>query len=197
MTRPSSRLLALFLVLPLAGAAAVSSFGNAPAPQDPKPKPEGRGERGEPPQGGGERPRGPRGERGGPNLHGAMEQLGRMFDQVQGTIGDAAKSEETLAGLSRMVGLAGASVAGQPKNMEEKPEAERAAHKNAFRRETLLLTRQLVDIELMVLDGKHKEALEAFKKLPATRDSAHDRFGGNEEDGEGNGERPAGGPPKK
>src|SRR5689334_1450445 len=126
MTRIPLRLRALLLVVPLCGALLVTSFARTSAPQDPKP-PEGRG--GEPPQGGPERPRGPRGERGAPNLHNSMEQLQRAMDQVQTTIGDPAKSEETLVGLGRMVGFAGNSVTGQPKNLAEQPEDKRAAHK--------------------------------------------------------------------
>lgn len=178
------RLRALFLVVPLCGALLVTSFAPASTPQDPKPPPAGRGENGETPQGGPERPRGPRGERGAPNLHNSMEQLQKVMDQVQSTIGDPAKGEETLTGLGRMIQFAGNSVTGQPKNMEEQPADKRAAHKNAFRREMLMLTRQLVDIELLVLDGKHTEAAESFKKLPSTRDAAHEKFGGKEDEGE-------------
>jgi hypothetical protein len=195
MTRIPLR--ALLLVVPLCGALLVTAFARTSAPQDPKP-PEGRDGKGEPPQGGPERPRGPRGERGAPNLHNSMEQLQRTMDQVLTTIGDPAKSEETLVGLGRMVQFAGSSVTGQPKNLAEQPEDKRAAHKNAFRRETLMLTRQLVDIELLVLDGKHTEAADLLKKLPATRDAAHEKFGGDEDKGAKDGEKPApGGPPKK
>lgn len=192
MNLRSLRLRALFLVVPLCGALLFTSFARVSAPQDPKPVPEGRGDG---PQGGPERPRGPRGERGAPNLHNSMEQLGRMMEQVQATIADPQKSEETLTGLGRMVQFAGGSVAAVPKSVEEQPEEKRVAFKNAFRREMLLMTRQLVDIELLVLDGKHTEASEAFKKLAASRDAAHDKFGGNEEEHKGGGDKPE--PPKK
>ncbi|MBL8857343.1 MAG: hypothetical protein JNL28_02405 [Planctomycetes bacterium] len=195
MNRSLLRLCALLLVLPLCASFLVSSLADASAAQDPKPTPEGRGT---PPQDGPERPRGPRGERGAPNLHNSMEQMERVMDQVQATIGDPAKSEDTLMGLGRMIQLSGSSLLGQPKNMDEQPEDKRAAHKNAFRREMLLLTRQLIDIDLLVLDGKHEDAAKLFKaKIAAARDAGHEKFGGDEEKGA----KPAGGadapPPKK
>lgn len=179
---------AFVLVASLCGVFFCTSLARGLDPQNPpKPGPEGRGDG---PQGG-ERPRGPRGERGAPNLHQSMEQLGRAMEQVEKTIGDATKSEETLVGLGRMIQCAGGSVAGMPKSAEQQPEDTRAAFKNAFRREILLLTRQLVDIELLVLDGKHSEAAEMFKKVATARDAAHDKFGGNEDEHErGGGEQP-------
>jgi hypothetical protein len=189
------RLRALLLVVPLCSALLLSSSARSSVPQEPKPTPEGRGSRGEAPQGGPERPRGPRGERGPANLHNSMEQMGRAMDQVNATIGDPTKSEETLVGLGRMIQFAGASVTGEPKNLAEQPEDKRVAHKNAFRREILTLDRQLIDIELMVLDGKHTEAQASFKKLPAIADAAHGKFAHGDDESEKDG--PPVAPPKK
>lgn len=180
---------ALVLVTSVCGVFFCTSLARGLDPQNP-PKPGADG-RGDAPQGGPERPRGPRGDRGPPSLHQSMEQLGRAMEQVERTIGDAAKAEETLTGLGRMIQCAGGSVAGMPKSVEEQPEELRAAFKNAFRREMLLMTRQLVDIELSVLDGKHPQAAEMFKRVATARDAAHEKFGGDEDEHEhGGGEPP-------
>ncbi len=167
---------ALVLVTSVCGVFFCTSLARGLDPQNP-PKPGAEG-RGDAPQGGPERPRGPRGERGPPSLHQSMEQLGRAMEQVEKTIGDATKSEETITGLGRMIQCAGGSVAGMPKSGARARDT-RAAFKNTFRREMLLMTRQLVDIELSVLDGKHPQAAEMFKKVadatPRTRSSAAKR----------------------
>lgn len=112
-----------------------------------------------------------------------MEQMGTEMTRAEESIGDPAKSEDTLRALSRLIQLSGASLLGQPKNMEDTPADGQAAHKLAFRREIVLLVRQLADIELLVLDGKHAEAAELFKvKIATARDAGHKKFGGDEED---------------
>lgn len=182
MNRSTIRVLSLCVVLPLA-LLWIASSTTPTSIQDPKPAPPGKGE----PREGAPRPEGRRGGRGpgeGPNLHAAMEQMKRDLRTVAESIADPAKSEVTLQGLGRMLAAAGASQSGEPKNLAEIPAEGHAAHKLAFRRALVVLARDIADIELLVLDGKHAEAAAMLQaKVVLVRDSAHEKFGGDEDEG--------------
>jgi hypothetical protein len=191
MSKLSTRLVCAVLVLPLSAWLLTAVFAPSARAQDPKPAPEAKGDpkaKGE--QGEGQRP-GPRGEgrwgrRGGegegPGLHGAMEQMKGELRKVSEAIADPARNEDTLRGLGRMISFAGASQGGLPKSVQELPADKQAAEKLAFRRELVLLARNLADIEMLVLDGKNAEAAAALKtKVVDARDAAHTKYGVDEE----------------
>jgi len=184
MRRSAIRVLSIALLLPLSGWFVVSSM--TPPTQDPKPAPAPEGQ-GDPRDGGrpgprGEGRRGGRGPGGGPNLHGAMEQMQRELDAVTESIADPAKNDATLTSLGRMLAGAGASQGGEPKNMAEIPAAEQAGHKLAFRRALVVLARDIAEVELLVIDGKNAEAAAMFeKKIVPQRDAGHEKFGGDDD----------------
>lgn len=180
MNRSALRLISLSLVLPLSGWFVASAMTPARV-QDPKPAPQGRGgdpRDGERPGPGGDR----RGGRGGPSLHRAMEQMEEEVKRIYDTIADPAQEATTLSGLGRLIQYAGASQSGEPKNLGETPAEAKAAHKAAFLRALTVFARDVAEVELLVLDGKHAEAKKVFDtKVLGPVEAAHVKFGVQDE----------------
>jgi hypothetical protein len=90
----------------------------------------------------------------------------------------AAKDEPAaLEALGAMQGLALEAKGCVPPGTEKLPRDGQAAHVKAFRKELLMLLRQLADLEDEVLDGTWDAATRrATVGLKELRDAAHERF---------------------
>jgi soluble cytochrome b562 len=106
-------------------------------------------------------------------MNGLKDHLRQLATTIAGPTGDA----ETLAHLDAMQQITLGAKALAPANLEAQPADKRGAHQADYRRDMARLLRELADMEILVLDGKHAEAKERIKKgLVELRDSAHDKF---------------------
>lgn len=174
-----SRVLVLAALLSTSAWLASASTAPSAVAQDQKPPSSGEEPRGEP-RGGPERRGGRRGE--GMGIHQAMEQMETEVKKLEASIADPARTEETVRALSRMIQFTGASLTGAPKNQEKIAADARDAHMLAFRRDLLKMVKELADIELLVLDGKHADAAAALTaKVLTPAGDAHKKYGVDQE----------------
>lgn len=175
----SGRILLLACLLPPAAWVATSAVSLATArasSQDPKPPPPQPepGTKGEPSQ----EPRRGRGERGpGGGLHQAMERMKGELKKVSNGVADPAKNEETLKAISSLQALVIEGKSGSPENLDQQPAADQPAFKIAFRKDMLKTLRDLIELEVLVLDGKNAEAAAFVKsRIIPDRDEGHDKY---------------------
>jgi hypothetical protein len=110
-------------------------------------------------------------------VHRAMEGLKGNLKKLRGALEAGGKQAEALAAVASMQKHALEAKAGGPSNLAEKPEAERAAHALAYRREIAVLLGELAALEVEVIDGQDQAALARAKdRLITLRDGAHERF---------------------
>lgn len=173
MNRWSVRGIVICAALAALAGAGVWSTASAQERPGPPPPPGGqeRQERGE-----GRRRDGNRRE--GPSVEGAMNQLNRGMETLQGQIGDAAKAEASLRILGEMERAAvSAKLAGLPGDLAKK---DGDARKKAFRENLIKLTRKLLDAEEAVAAGKMDDAKAALAEAGKIRDAAHTAVGVDE-----------------
>ncbi|MBM3986112.1 MAG: hypothetical protein FJ296_10580 [Planctomycetes bacterium] len=105
--------------------------------------------------------------------------MGQMKGKLKAlTVALAAKDEPaSLEVLGAMQGLALEAKGFVPPGTEKLPRDGQAAHVKAYRKELLVLLRQLADLEDEVLDGKWDAATQrATVGLKDLRDAAHEKF---------------------
>ncbi len=110
-------------------------------------------------------------------LHDAMEELGDHLKTIVKSLDDPEAKDARLAAVARMQSLVLVAKLEQPSNMAETPEAERAAHAVAFRRDLAKLLGELADLELELIDDENDAAMERIKgSLYTLREAAHARY---------------------
>lgn len=104
-----------------------------------------------------------------------MNQLNRGLRTLEGQIGDAAKTEESLRIIGEMQRAAiSAKLAGLPGDLAKE---DAAARKTAFRANLIKLTRTLLDAEEAVVAGKLDVAKASLAEAAKIRDAAHPAVG--------------------
>lgn len=81
---------------------------------------------------------------------------------------------ENIAGMQRFVLLAKLEA---PADLGEIAEEKREAHRTAFRKDLVLLLKELADMELDVLEGRYKKAFaRVVDPLYPLREAAHEKY---------------------
>lgn len=89
----------------------------------------------------------------------------------------AAAAERALEHVAGMQAAALAAKAEAPPEAGELPEAERAAHRTAFRRDLALLLGELADLEVELLEGRRDDAAARIAgSLFQLREASHERY---------------------
>jgi hypothetical protein len=110
-------------------------------------------------------------------LHDNMKQIKKHLKLVGTFVEDSASREKVLAAITQMEGLLLLSKLEEPSNLSEKPEARRAAHTIAFRKDMIASLIQVLKLEVAVLDGDTEEAAEIIKgPLYSMRSEAHELY---------------------
>ena len=110
-------------------------------------------------------------------LHDNMKQIKKHLKVVGTSVEDSASREKVLAAITQMEGLMLLSKLEDPSNLSEKPEAKRAAHTIAFRKDMIASLIEVLKLEVAVLDGDTEMAVEIIKgPLYSMRSEAHERY---------------------
>jgi hypothetical protein len=107
----------------------------------------------------------------------AMEALKANLKVLARSVEEPAREAEALEALGAMqAAVLGAKVL-DPQNLPQVPEAERDAHRRAFRKEMLALLQERARLEQMLLDGERAGVVREIKgPLMDRRNAAHERF---------------------
>ncbi len=110
-------------------------------------------------------------------VHDAMEGLKANLKVLASSTPDPEQRGAALGAVAEMQRLVLLAKVEAPTNLAEKPEAERAAHTLAFRREMARLLGELAKIEVALCRDQPDEALAAIKTtLLELRDAGHAAF---------------------
>lgn len=110
-------------------------------------------------------------------LYKLMKSLKGHLKTLAGALQSPDTDEASLAALSEMQVITIAAKRLLPTNLEDVPEAKRAAHTKAYKVDMARLLQELAAIEIDVLERRHSEAFERIKSgLLEMRESAHDKF---------------------
>ena len=110
-------------------------------------------------------------------VHLAMEGMKSSLKKLAGALNAGGRRDDALAAVTALQRHTLEAKAGAPSNLADKPEAERAAHALAYRRELALLLGELAALEVEVVDGEDAAALARIEtKLLPLREGAHGRF---------------------
>ena len=111
------------------------------------------------------------------SLHELMEGLKDNLKGLSQNLENESQQPAALLHVSQMQGIVLLAKELEPDNMEETPEADRAAHKLAYRAAMAALLGELAVIEQDICKGDNAAAMEAVRgKLLEMREAGHDRF---------------------
>jgi len=115
-------------------------------------------------------------------LHTTMEGMKSHLKSLAGAL-QSSKSEPALEHLAALQELVLGAKLLAPANQSEQPEDMRAAHKSAYRKDLIAVLRELLEMEELVLDGKHDLALaKVISPLYPMRTEAHEKYKKAEDD---------------
>jgi len=110
-------------------------------------------------------------------LEEAMEGLKGNLKDLSKSLADPARTEESLASIAEMQRLALAAKLEAPANLELIAEADRDAHRLAFRKDMNALAMMLLEIEADILDGASAAAMDKIEgSLYQLREDSHQRY---------------------
>ena len=112
---------------------------------------------------------------------GASRGIGRAIAEALAAEGARlvlnARTEESLASIAEMQRLALAAKLEAPANLELIAEADRDAHRLAFRKDMNALAMMLLEIEADILDGASAAAMDKIEgSLYQLREDSHQRY---------------------
>lgn len=114
------------------------------------------------------------------SAEGAMKSMNRALRTLNAQIADKAKKDENLQLINDMqrgaIGAKGAKLS-EKVLAEAKDEAAKAALVTKYRRQMVMLTRTLLDVESNLLDDKFDAAKADLEKAIKMRDEGHKEFG--------------------
>ena len=109
-------------------------------------------------------------------LHQEMERIERGLKKIRRDAKDATKNATTLEAVLDMQDAVAKSKLMTPPITEKKPEADRAAFGRDYRKQMIAVAKDLLDLELALLDGDQAKAQELVKKVSDAEDSGHEKF---------------------
>lgn len=109
-------------------------------------------------------------------LHQAMERIERGLKKLRREVKDPAKNATSLETLLDMQDAAGKTKVMIPPITEKQPEAERDAFVKDYRKRMIAVQKDLLDLEIAILDGDTAKAQELVKKVSDAEDSGHEKF---------------------
>lgn len=109
-------------------------------------------------------------------LHQAMERIERGLKKIRREVKDAKSFDASLEAVVDMQNAAGETKLMTPPITEKQPEAERAAFVKDYRKRMIAVQKDLLDLEIALLDGDAAKAQELVKKVSDAEDSGHEKF---------------------
>jgi soluble cytochrome b562 len=107
-------------------------------------------------------------------LHRHMEAINRDLQKITRNVKDAKKNDQSLAAVQDMqVHTVAAKAMTPTANAATRPEAERPAYIQEFRRQMVDVLHAELDLERQLLDGKNDDAAQTVKKLRELEKKGH------------------------
>jgi hypothetical protein len=105
-----------------------------------------------------------------------MEAIEEIVKRLRRDLGEEVTHAQALEALVELERLSLDCKGLQPAFAERLPEAERASFVHAYRREMVKFLSVQLELEAALLDGDADATTDAFKRLRAMEDEAHERF---------------------
>ncbi len=105
-----------------------------------------------------------------------MEQIEHGIKKLRRDLKDAANNAASLEIVLGMQDAVSKCKVMIPPLTEKKPEAERAAFVRDYRKTLIAVQKDMLDLELAILDGDQAKAQETLKRVNAAEDPGHEKF---------------------
>jgi len=109
-------------------------------------------------------------------LGSAMETMEDALRSLRKSLRSAEQNPASLATLVELQAAVHAAKVETPAMAGKMPAEQRPAFVRDYRKEMVGMARMLLDLELLVLEGKQEEAGDLLKKIRRLEDSGHERF---------------------
>lgn len=115
------------------------------------------------------------GEKEGP-LHENMEKIEHGLKKLRRDLKEATKNADSLKIVNEMQSAAQACKLETPPRTAKVPEADRAKFMNDYKKTLIAVQKDMLDLEIALIDGDNAKAQELFKKIHDAEDPGHEKF---------------------
>ncbi|MHB1158080.1 MAG: cytochrome b562 [Phycisphaerales bacterium] len=116
------------------------------------------------------------GDAKGEQLHETMEQMGKLFKQIRGSLKDTTKYAAAADAAAKMEGLVLEAKTLMPEKVEKMPADQRARAMKQYRMDLCILLGHLSELESALVEGDQTKATAALAACGATMKKGHEAF---------------------